>query len=62
MLSVNTGPATRIAGQVNAYHVTVTILGAQSFPEPNLFKPVIIHNTLRLLQLLLDTADSFTVN
>ena len=42
---------------------TVTIGGAQSFLELNVFKPVIIHNVLQsAIRLLADAADSFAAN
>ncbi len=40
---------TMVCAQVMGNHVTVTIAGAQSFLELNVFKPVIIHNVLQFL-------------
>jgi fumarate hydratase class II len=42
--------------------VTVTIAGAQSFLELNVFKPVIIFNVLQSCRLLADAAESFAAN
>jgi len=43
-------------------HVSVTIAGAQSFLELNVFKPVIIYNVLQSCGLLADAAESFAQN
>ena len=53
---------TMVAAQVMGNHVTVTIAGAQSFLELNVFKPVIIYNVLQSLRLLTDAAASFARN
>ena len=53
---------TMVAAQVMGNHVTVTIAGAQSFLELNVFKPVIIHNVLQSCRLLADAAESFADN
>ncbi len=53
---------TMVAAQVMGNHVAVTIAGAQSFLELNVFKPVIIHNVLQSARLLADAASSFAEN
>ena len=53
---------TMVAAQVMGNHVTVTIAGAQSFLELNVFKPVIIYNVLQSCRLLGDAARSFADN
>jgi len=53
---------TMVCAQVMGNHVTVTIAGAQSFLELNVFKPVIIQNVLHAIRLLGDTAVSFADN
>ena len=53
---------TMVAAQVMGNHTTVTIAGAQSFLELNVFKPVIIANVLQSCRLLHDAAISFTHN
>ena len=53
---------TMVCAQVMGNHVTVTIAGAQSFLELNVFKPVIIHNVLQSCRLLGDAAVSFAHN
>jgi fumarate hydratase, class II len=53
---------TMVAAQVMGNHVTVTIAGAQSHLELNVFKPVIIQNVLHSCRLLGDSAVSFAVN
>ncbi len=53
---------TMVAAQVMGNHVAVTIAGAQSFLELNVFKPVIIHNVLQSARLLADAATSFAEN
>ncbi len=53
---------TMVAAQVMGNHVTVTIAGAQSFLELNVFKPVIIYNVLQSCRLLGDAAESFAHN
>ncbi len=53
---------TMVCVQVMGSHVTVTIAGAQSFLELNVFKPVIIYNVLTSCRLLGDAAESFAHN
>ncbi len=53
---------TMVAAQVMGNHVTITMAGAQSFLELNVFKPVIIHNLLQSGRLLADAAESFAAN
>jgi len=53
---------TMVAAQVMGNHVSVTIAGAQSFLELNVFKPVIIYNVLQSCSLLADAAESFAQN
>jgi fumarate hydratase class II len=53
---------TMVAAQVMGNHVTVTIAGAQSFLELNVFKPVIIQNVLQSCRILTDSAVSFARN
>jgi fumarate hydratase class II len=53
---------TMVAAQVMGNHVSVTIAGAQSFLELNVFKPVIIYNVLQSCALLADAAESFAAN
>jgi fumarate hydratase class II len=53
---------TMVAAQVMGNHVTVTVAGAQSFLELNVFKPVIIYNVLQSCDLLADAARSFAAN
>jgi fumarate hydratase, class II len=53
---------TMVAAQVMGNHVSVTIAGAQSFLELNVFKPVIIYNVLQSCSLLADAAESFADN
>ena len=51
-----------VAAQVMGNHATITIAGAQSFLELNVFKPVIVYNALQSITLLADAAESFAVN
>ncbi|MGC8470592.1 MAG: class II fumarate hydratase, partial [Acetobacteraceae bacterium] len=51
-----------VAAQVMGNHATITIAGAQSFLELNVFKPVILYNALQSITLLADAAESFAVN
>ncbi len=51
-----------VCAQVMGGNVTVTIAGAQSFLELNVFKPVIIYNVLGASRLLGDAAESFAHN
>jgi fumarate hydratase class II len=53
---------TMVCAQVMGNHVAVTIGGAQSFLELNVFKPLIIRNVLGSARLLADAAESFAVN
>jgi fumarate hydratase, class II len=53
---------TMVCAQVMGNHVAVTIAGAQSFLELNVFKPVIIQNVLHSARLLGDAAESFAEN
>ncbi|MEO9189361.1 MAG: class II fumarate hydratase [Acetobacteraceae bacterium] len=53
---------TMVCAQVMGSHVTVTIAGAQSFLELNVFKPVIIYNVLNCSRLLGDAVESFAHN
>ena len=53
---------TMVCAQVMGNHVAITIGAAQSFLELNVFKPLIIHNTLQSLALLADAAESFAHN
>ncbi len=53
---------TMVCAQVIGNDVTVNIGGATGHFELNVFKPVIVYNTLQSLQLLGDAARSFTDN
>ncbi|HEY8288863.1 MAG TPA: class II fumarate hydratase, partial [Acetobacteraceae bacterium] len=53
---------TMVAAQVMGNHLTITVAGAQSFLELNVFKPVIIFNLLQSCRLLADAAESFARN
>lgn len=53
---------TMVCAQVMGNHTTITIAGAQSFLELNVFKPVIIQAVLQSCRLLADAAESFTHN
>ena len=53
---------TMVAAQVMGNNVTVTVAGAQSYLELNVFKPVIIYNVLQSIQLLGDAVRSFAAN
>ena len=53
---------TMVCAQVMGNHVAITIGAAQSFLELNVFKPLIIHNTLQSAGLLADAAESFARN
>jgi len=53
---------TMVCARVIGNHVTVTVAGAQSFLELNVFKPVIIHAVLESATLLADAAESFATN
>jgi fumarate hydratase class II len=51
---------TMVAAQVMGNHVAVTIGGLQGHLELNVFKPLIVANVLRSIDLLAIGADSFT--
>jgi fumarate hydratase class II len=53
---------TMVCAQVMGNHVAITIGAAQSFLELNVFKPLIIQNTLQSCRLLADAAESFAAN
>jgi len=53
---------TMVAAQVMGNHLAVSLGGAQSFLELNVFKPMIIHNVLQSSRLLADAAESFAVH
>ena len=53
---------TMVCAQVMGNQVAVTIGGAQSFLELNVFKPLIIHNVLSSAALLADATESFAAN
>lgn len=53
---------TMVCARVMGNHTTVTVAGAQSFLELNVFKPVIIHAVLESATLLADAAESFAAN
>ena len=53
---------TMVCAQVMGNNVAITIGAAQSFLELNVFKPLIIHNTLQSATLLADAAHSFAGN
>jgi fumarate hydratase class II len=53
---------TMVCAQVIGNHVAITMGAAQSFLELNVFKPLIIHNTLQSARLLGDAATSFAAN
>jgi fumarate hydratase class II len=53
---------TMVCARVIGNHTTVTVAGAQSFLELNVFKPVIIHAVLESAMLLADAAESFATN
>jgi len=51
---------TMVSTQVMGNHMTITIAGSNGHFELNVFKPVLIFNTLQSIRLLGDTANSFT--
>jgi fumarate hydratase class II len=53
---------TMVCAQVIGNNMAVTMGGAQSFLELNVFKPLIIHNVLQSARLISDVAESFAVN
>ncbi len=53
---------TMVAAQVMGNDVAVSIAGSNGHFELNVFKPVILHNTLESIRLLADSCHSFTDN
>lgn len=53
---------TMVAAQVMGNHTTVTVAGSQGHFELNVFKPVMIYNTLQSIKLLSDASRSFVDN
>jgi len=53
---------TMVCAQVMGNHVAVTIGGSNGHFELNVFKPVIIYNTLQSIRLIADACRSFTDN
>lgn len=53
---------TMVCSQVMGNHVAVTVGGSNGHFELNVFKPLIVANTLRSTRLLGDAAASFTKN
>ncbi|MCH2375070.1 MAG: class II fumarate hydratase [Planctomycetes bacterium] len=53
---------TMVCAQVMGNHVAVTIGGANGHLELNVFKPVMIYNSLQSVRLIADSARSFTDN
>ncbi len=53
---------TMVCAQIMGNHVAVTVGGAQSVLELNVFKPLIIHNVLQSAFLLADAVRSFAAN
>lgn len=53
---------TMVCAQVMGNHVAVTVGGSNGHFELNAFKPLIISNVLRSIQLLADSAESFNLN
>lgn len=51
---------TMVCAQVMGNHTTITISGSNGHFELNVFKPVMIYNLLQSIQLLADSARSFT--
>ena len=49
-----------VCAQVMGNHTTVTIAGSNGHFELNVYKPVIIYNLLQSIQLLADSARSFS--
>ena len=50
---------TMVAAQVMGNHFAVTVGGLQGHLELNVFKPVMVYNVLRSIELLSDAIDSF---
>lgn len=53
---------TMVCAQVMGNHMAVTVAGSQGHFELNVYKPVIIYNVLQSIQLIADSATSFTTN
>lgn len=53
---------TMVAAQVMGNHVAVTVGGSNGHFELNVFKPMIVANVLRSVQLLADSSRMFTTN
>ncbi len=53
---------TMVCAQVMGNHMAVTVAGSQGHFELNVYKPVIIYNVLQSIQLISDSANSFTKN
>ena len=53
---------TMVCAQVMGNHVAVSIGGSNGHFELNVFKPMIISNVLRSIQLLADASESFNLN
>lgn len=51
-----------VAAQVMGNHVAVTVGGSNGHFELNVFKPVMVANTLRSIRLLADSSKAFTNN
>jgi fumarate hydratase class II len=51
---------TMVCAQVMGNHVAITVGGAQSHLQLNVFRPLIAHNLLQSIGLMADAADSFT--
>jgi len=51
---------TMVCAQVMGNNATVSFAGSQGHFELNVFKPVIVYNTLQSIRLLADSANSFT--
>jgi len=51
---------TMVCAQVMGNNTTVSFAGSQGHFELNVFKPVIVYNTLQSIRLLADSANSFT--
>jgi fumarate hydratase class II len=49
-----------VCAQVMGNHVAITVGGAQSHLQLNVFRPLIAHNLLQSIGLMADAADSFT--
>jgi fumarate hydratase class II len=53
---------TMVCAQVMGNNLAITIGGAQSYLQLNVFKPLIIHNTLQSARLLADASESFAAH